>query len=226
MSEFSQYKYYIIQFKNEVKNDLLDRENAVNIMDQTSRKSSISLLSGTSSFLEGLQLRPIYSDEESVTNSENRSQLSESELSGTSSVLDRIRFYGSLESDEEIRSYHSNENIIQFLPLEDILQRATYKSENPERETPIRTHSRRRTRKFITERIKCYGRVCTRVRNLPIICIMIICIVLLLLAMVVWYMTTDESDPGLRKIIDELLSGMTNLFTLDHDSNRGYRRKG
>ena len=64
-------------------------------MDETSRKSSISVLSGTSSFLEGLQLRPFNSDEESVTTSESHSYLSDSELSGTSSILGRMRFLSS-----------------------------------------------------------------------------------------------------------------------------------
>ena len=179
-------------------------------MDPTSRESSISLLSGTSSFLEGLQLRPINSDGESVGNSENCSQLSESELSGTSSVLGRIRFKNSFESDEEIKSYHSDENM---LPSEKNLQRANIKSLNELRKTQIRSHSRRRARKFIDDRIKCCGQICTSIRNLPIVFIMIICIVLMLLAMVLWYIFTNEkSDPGFGKIIYELLSAMSKLL--------------
>ena len=89
--------------------------------DQASRISSISSLSGTSSFLDRLQLKPINTDEESEGSSENLSRLPESELSGTSSILERLRF-SSFESDDEIRSFHSDENNVSSTHIKSIAE--------------------------------------------------------------------------------------------------------
>ena len=70
-------------------------------------KSSLSELSGTSSFLHRLQFTSIHSDEE--FESYSGSQLPESQLSGTTSVLDGIRF-SPFDSNEEITSNHSDES--------------------------------------------------------------------------------------------------------------------
>ena len=70
-------------------------------------KSSISELSGTSSFLHRLQFTSIHSDKESESSS--GSQLPESQLSGTTSILDGIRF-SPFDSNEEITSNHSDES--------------------------------------------------------------------------------------------------------------------
>ena len=70
-------------------------------------KSSLSELSGTSSFLHRLQFTSIHSDKESESSS--GSQLPESQLSGTTSVLDGIRF-SPFDSNEEITSNHSDES--------------------------------------------------------------------------------------------------------------------
>ena len=70
-------------------------------------KSSLSELSGTSSFLHRLQFTSIHSDEE--FESYSGSQLLESQLSGTTSVLDGIRF-SPFDSNEEITSNHSDES--------------------------------------------------------------------------------------------------------------------
>ena len=82
----------------------MDQSNDTN-SSISEEKSSISELSGTSSFLHRLQFKSIHSDEES--DSTSGSQLPESQLSGTTSVLDGIRF-SPFDSNEEINSYHSD----------------------------------------------------------------------------------------------------------------------
>jgi len=158
-------------------------------------KSSISELSGTSSFLHRLQFTTIHSDKESESSS--GSHLPESQLSGTTSVLDGIRF-SPFDSNQEINSYHSDEdnhsNEYVKSVADIILERQASADELVNQPTVERFDIMEPS----NERVGCYEKLCCRVKlriwTIIVIISFISAGVVLSMAIPIYLESKEESD--------------------------------